>query len=82
MTGSLKAKSNGETVVKTSTKAAVPQAKPLPGLVRVGEAAEFMSISRASLYSLISRGEIPIRRIGSSIRIPREWLERQAAVED
>lgn len=50
-------------------------------LLRVGEAAEAMGISRSSLYQAINRGEIPVIRItGSrSARIPKVWLERWVA---
>jgi excisionase family DNA binding protein len=45
----------------------------------VAEAARFLRIGRNQLYSAISRGAIPHRRIGRSIRLSRiavvQWLE-------
>lgn len=49
------------------------------GLARVSEAAVFLSVSRPYLYKLISQGEIPVKRIGSAVRIPWTWLEEQVA---
>jgi excisionase family DNA binding protein len=47
-------------------------------LVRVEEAARLLSISRAALYPLLSR-EIPVVRIGRSVRVPRVELEKYIA---
>jgi excisionase family DNA binding protein len=50
---------------------------------RVPEAADALGVSRAKAYELISRGEIPSIRVGSSIRVPvdalRAWMDRQLA---
>jgi len=52
---------------------------------RVNEAAEMLGISRSKCYELIAAGEIPVVRIGTSIRVPseglREWLERQTSTQ-
>jgi excisionase family DNA binding protein len=45
-------------------------------LLRVGEAAESMGMSRSALYSAIQRGEVPVIRIGRIARIPATWLRR------
>jgi excisionase family DNA binding protein len=44
-------------------------------LLRVVEAAELLSISRAQAYVWINEGRIPSVRIGSSIRVPARQLE-------
>lgn len=44
------------------------------GLVTVTEAADFLSISRASLYLKMNRGEIQSCRLGKSRRIPKRAL--------
>lgn len=44
-------------------------------LLRIEEAAALLSLSRAKLYVLISRGEIPAVRIGGSTRIDRSDLQ-------
>jgi excisionase family DNA binding protein len=50
----------------------------LPMLLDVTEAARVLSLSRAKVCELASRGDIPSIRVGRAIRIPRgllvEWL--------
>ena len=50
------------------------------GLARIPEAAQFLSISRAKAYKLVNDGEIPSKRFGKSVRIPWEWLLKQAEI--
>jgi len=45
-------------------------------LLTMSEAAALMGCSRAHLYNLINKGEIPVVRLGRSVRIPRKWLEQ------
>jgi excisionase family DNA binding protein len=45
-------------------------------LLRVKEAAETLGYSRAFLYEAINRGEIPVVRLGKTVRVPKRWLER------
>ena len=45
-------------------------------LLRPEEAAEFLKISRATLYVLMERGQIPSVRVGRARRIPSEALKR------
>ena len=47
-------------------------------LLRVAEAAEVLAISRSSLYQLMSAGEVRTVRLGRTVRIPRQELERLA----
>jgi excisionase family DNA binding protein len=49
------------------------------GLMRVVDAAEFLGISRASLYRLMDVGEIRFVLFGRSRRIPRQELINAAA---
>lgn len=44
-------------------------------LLRVEEAADRLSISRAKLYRLIRQGELPALHIGGSTRIEARQLE-------
>jgi excisionase family DNA binding protein len=44
-------------------------------LLRVEEAARVLQISRTKVYHLMSCGELPLVRIGRSVRIPRRSLE-------
>ncbi len=48
-------------------------------LLRVDIAAERLAVSRATLYRMVQRGELPIVRIGSAVRIPVSALERWLA---
>lgn len=44
-------------------------------LITVREAAETLSMSRASLYRLIAKGDIPVMRIGGMTRIESAALD-------
>jgi excisionase family DNA binding protein len=48
---------------------------------RVHEAAEHLGISRSKAYQLIAAGQLPVLRIGGSVRVPaealKEWIARQ-----
>jgi excisionase family DNA binding protein len=50
-------------------------------LLRIDAAADRLSISRATLYRMIQRGEIPVVRIGSAVRIPVSALDRWLAAQ-
>jgi len=45
-------------------------------LLRIDAAARRLAISRATMYRLIQRGEVPTIRIGSAVRVPADALER------
>ena len=45
------------------------------GLVRIGEAAAFLAVSRSKLYSLMEGGQLPYVKLGRSRRIPRQALD-------
>ncbi len=47
-----------------------------PLLLRVSEAAELLRISRTKLYQLISSSQISVVRLGKSVRVSRQELER------
>ena len=55
------------------------QALVADGLMTVREAAEFLSLSRATLYTLMDRGELPFMKLGRSRRIPRRAVIQLAA---
>jgi excisionase family DNA binding protein len=52
-------------------------------LLRIDAAADRLAISRATLYRLIQRGELPVIHIGSAVRVPvsalERWLDEQLA---
>jgi excisionase family DNA binding protein len=45
-------------------------------LLRVDEAAQLLSLGRSTLYAMAASGTIPTVRVGRSLRIPREELNR------
>ena len=45
-------------------------------LLRVDEAAQMLSLGRSTLYAMAAAGTIPTVRVGRSLRIPREELNR------
>jgi excisionase family DNA binding protein len=49
--------------------------------VSVREAAEALSVSKATVYELCRRGEIPHIRVSNAIRIPALVLERARAAK-
>jgi excisionase family DNA binding protein len=53
---------------------AIPKTLVADGLVSVSEAGKFLNLSRATLYVLMERGELPYCKIGGARRIPRKAL--------
>ncbi len=49
------------------------------GLVNVSEAAEFLRLSRSTVYTLMDQGQLAFVKIGRSRRIPRRALIELAA---
>lgn len=49
------------------------------GLMRVAEVQEFLGLSRASVYLLMDRGELPWAKLGRARRIPRQAVVDLAA---
>ncbi len=52
-----------------------------PAFYTVAETAKLLRIGRRQAYDLVASGDIPSRRIGSSIRIPRLELERKYGID-
>jgi len=46
-----------------------------PALLRVDDAAKYLSIGRSTLYELIARGDVPTVHIGRAVRIPTAALK-------
>ena len=55
------------------------QALVADGLMTVREAAEFLRLSRSSVYALMDHGELAFVKLGRSRRIPRRALVELAA---
>lgn len=46
-----------------------------PALIRIDEAARYLSVGRSTLYELIARGDVPTIHIGRAVRVPTEALK-------
>ena len=61
---------------QTTTPGALPsslaEAPELSVLLTVGEVAERLKLSRATVYSLVKRGQLPSIRVSNSIRVLAE----------
>jgi len=44
------------------------------GLMTVGEAADFLRVSRSSVYGLMEQGKLAFAKFGKSRRIPKKAL--------
>lgn len=49
------------------------------GLMTIGEACEFLSVSRSFVYQLLDTGQLPFVKMGKSRRIPKRALTQYAA---
>jgi len=45
----------------------------------VEESAKYLNLGRSTVYGMINRGEIQVRRFGRCVRIPWSWLRAQTA---
>lgn len=55
-----------------------------PLLLRIREVQKLTGYSRAHVYKMINQGRLPVVRLGKTVRIPRQglerWLEREIQV--
>ena len=49
-------------------------------VLKVGEAAKILRISRDAAYAAVHRGELPSIRIGKRVLIPREPFEKMLGI--
>jgi excisionase family DNA binding protein len=56
--------------------------RPAPQMMRVEEVAERWDLNVKTVYAMIARGELPARRFGRLMRVPRRVVEslEQASV--
>ncbi len=47
-----------------------------PLLLKATEAGELLGLGRSKVFAMVAAGELPVIRIGRSVRIPRQALER------
>ena len=63
-------------------RAASPAAPTTPAgplLLSVTRAAEFLGVSRSTLYQLVAAGRVPVVRLGRAVRVPIREVERLAS---
>ncbi len=52
-------------------------------LLRARDVAEALGVAKSTAYELMATGQLPVVRIGRSVRVPRDalrqWIERQTA---
>jgi excisionase family DNA binding protein len=50
-------------------------------LIRAEEAGKLLGLGRSKVYEMLASGELPVVRVGRSVRVPvealREWVARQ-----
>ena len=55
---------------------------PEPALLTIEEAARYLRLSRAKVYQMAQRSELPSVRMGRSVRVRRDrldaWLDEQS----
>jgi excisionase family DNA binding protein len=60
----------------------MPTQDQMPVLLTIEEAASYLRLSRAKVYSMAACGELPAVRLGRSVRVRRDrldaWLEVQS----
>lgn len=75
-------KGSGKQAAQATSKAELvepPQETGVPDILTIDQAAEYLQLSRASIYRLINESDIPVKRIGERYRFSRrkllEWIE-------
>lgn len=53
-----------------------------PHVLTVEEAAKVLRIGRTAAYDAARRGELPVIRVGRSLRVPRHRLEQMLGIEN
>jgi excisionase family DNA binding protein len=54
-----------------------------PLLIRAEEAAKLLGLGRSKVFQMIATGELPVIRMGRSVRVPKaelvRWIESRTA---
>jgi excisionase family DNA binding protein len=58
-------------------KKEAPAMEPL--LLKAGDVAKLLGLGRSKVFAMLAVGELPVIRIGRSVRVPRAALERWVA---
>ena len=59
--------------------ASPPPSPEVPLLLRMTEAARLLGVSRSTMYQIVGSGEVPVVRLGRSVRVVRARLEAWVA---
>jgi excisionase family DNA binding protein len=47
-----------------------------PLVLKVGDVAKLLGLGRSKVFAMLAAGELPVVRMGRSVRVPRAALER------
>jgi excisionase family DNA binding protein len=50
-----------------------------PLLLKAGDVGKLLGLGRSKVFAMVAAGELPVIRIGRSVRVPRAALERWVA---
>lgn len=59
----------------TSDNAQPRTTRLVPPLTTTGRAAKDLGVCRDTILRMIKRGEVPVVRVGKSVRIPISWVD-------
>jgi excisionase family DNA binding protein len=80
MVNKTKKGSSDKTPRKASKLVESDQVSAVPDILTIDQAADYLQLSRASIYRLINESDIPGKRIGERYRFSRrqllEWIEK------
>jgi excisionase family DNA binding protein len=62
-------------LIMSQTESRTPNLDELPSLLTAKEVARFLKVSRSKAYLLMQQGEIPVVRLGRSVRVRPMDLE-------
>jgi len=75
--GSALRSSEKEQPEETEASADDRSGRPMaPLLLKAGQVAQLLGLGRSTVFTLLAAGELPVIRIGRSVRVPRVALER------
>jgi excisionase family DNA binding protein len=62
---------------ETEASADARSGRPMaPRLLKAGQVAQLLGLGRSTVFALLAAGELPVIRIGRSVRVPRVALDR------
>ncbi len=71
-------------VTPTERTGEISAADRLPLLLKAGEVAQLLGISRSTAFVLMASGELPVIRIRRSVRVPRDalygWIRERTVI--